>query len=68
MKNDQLEYFEKNNLAPGRQNIDDIEIHYARRKKLYRQCGIPEIAFRNAEMLEVGPGGVQYISFFSLEL
>lgn len=57
MVNDQLEYYIKNNLEPGHQNIEDIHVHYARRKKLYRQCGIPEIAFRNAEMLEVGPGG-----------
>lgn len=57
MKNDQLEYYIQHNISPERQNIDDIETHYERRKKLYRQCGIPEIAFRNAEILEVGPGG-----------
>lgn len=57
MKNDQLEYYVKHNISPEHQNIKDMDVHYARRKKLYRQCGIPEIAFRNADMLEVGPGG-----------
>ncbi len=57
MKNEQLEYYIQHNISPEHQNIEDIEIHYTRRKKLYRQCGIPEIAFRDAEILEVGPGG-----------
>ncbi len=57
MKNDFLEYYGKHNISPVRQDISDIEIHFERRKKLYRQCGIPIMAFRDAEMLEVGPGG-----------
>lgn len=57
MKNDFLEYYGEHHISPVRQNIDDIEIHYERRKKLYRQCGIPVRAFYNAEILEVGPGG-----------
>ena len=51
MKNDQLEYYRKHNISPERQDISNIDVHYARRKKLYRQCGIPEIAFRDAEIL-----------------
>ncbi len=57
MENDQLKYYGERNISPERQDIDDIDLHYARRNKLYRQCGVPEIAFRDAEMLEVGPGG-----------
>lgn len=57
MKNDLLDYYKKYNISPERQDIADLSVHYARRKKLYRQCGIPEVAFRNAEILEVGPGG-----------
>ncbi len=57
MKNDQLKYYGEYNISPEKQNIDDIELHYIRRKKLYRQCGLPEIAFRDANILEVGPGG-----------
>lgn len=57
MKNDFLEYYGEHHISPVRQDINNIEAHYNRRKKLYRQCGIPAIAFRNAEILEVGPGG-----------
>ena len=57
MKNDFLEYYGEHHISPVRQDINNIEAHYNRRKKLYRQCGIPAIAFRNAEVLEVGPGG-----------
>lgn len=57
MGNDQIKYYGERNISPERQNIDDIQLHYARRNKLYRQCGLPEMAFRNAEMMEVGPGG-----------
>lgn len=57
MENDFLEYYGKHNISPVKQDISNIELHYERRKKLYRQCGIPTITFRNAEILEVGPGG-----------
>ena len=57
MENDFLEYYGEHNISPVKQDIGNIELHYERRKKLYRQCGIPVIAFRNAEILEVGPGG-----------
>lgn len=65
MENGQLKYYGEYNISPERQNIDDIELHYARRNKLYRQCGLPEIAFRGAEMLEVGPGsGYNTLAYF----
>lgn len=57
MKNDYLEYYGKHHISPVKQDINDLERHYERRRKLYRQCGIPVMAFRNAEILEVGPGG-----------
>lgn len=65
MENGFLEYYGDHNISPVRQNINDIEIHYERRKKLYRQCGIPVMTFRNAKMLEVGPGsGYNTLAFF----
>lgn len=65
MKNDELKYYSEHNMSPEHQDISDIEVHYARRGKLYRQCGIPEIAFRDAEILEVGPGsGYNTLAFF----
>ncbi len=42
---------------PGKLGYYRIKAHFEHRRKLYRQCGIPTIAFRNAEILEVGPGG-----------
>ena len=57
MKNDFIDYYGEHHISPVKQDISDIDLHYERRRKLYRQCGIPLIAFRNAEMLEVGPGG-----------
>lgn len=57
MKNDFLAYYVEHNISPVRQDISDIEKHYERRKKLYRHCGVPVQAFKNANVLEVGPGG-----------
>lgn len=65
MKNDYLEYYGKHHISPVKQDIKNLERHYERRRKLYRQCGIPVIAFRNAEILEVGPGsGYNTLAFF----
>ena len=38
--NDQIKYYGEMNISPEHQNIDDIEQHYERRAKLYRQCEI----------------------------
>lgn len=57
MKNDYLTYYGQHAISPVRQNLDDLSLHYERRRKLYRQCGIPMLAFRDADVLEVGPGG-----------
>ncbi len=57
MTNDLLEYYVEHSISPVKQDIRDLNVHFERRKKLYRQCGIPLLAFRNAEILEVGVGG-----------
>lgn len=57
MRNDYLDFYGKHYISPVKQDIGNINLHYDRRKKLYRQCGIPVIAFRDADILEVGPGG-----------
>lgn len=51
-----LDYYKKREISPVKQNIDNISLHYKRREKLYRQLGIPTIAFENKSVLEVGPG------------
>lgn len=57
MKNDYLSFYGENKISPVHQDISDIKLHYMRRQKLYRQCGIPIVAFRDSEALEIGPGG-----------
>lgn len=57
MKNDFIEFYGKHNISPVRQDISNLEKHYERRKKLYKHLGMPVQVFKNAEVLEVGPGG-----------
>lgn len=57
MKNDLLEYYKEHSISPVKQDIKDFEVHMERRKKLYRQLGVPILAFQDAEKLEVGTGG-----------
>ena len=55
-KNAFLEYYKKNNISPVHQDVTDFQLHLQRRRKLYRQCGIPVKMFNGASVLEVGPG------------
>ena len=50
-------FYGENRISPVHQNIKNINLHYLRREKLYRQLGIPAIIFNNRNILEVGPGG-----------
>lgn len=60
-----IEYYGKHNISPVKQDLSDINVHYARREKLYRQLGIPCIAFNGKKVLEVGPGsGYNTLAFF----
>lgn len=56
-KNDHLDFYGEHHISSVKQVISEIEVHYERRTKLYRQCGISTLVFRNAEILEVGHGG-----------
>lgn len=55
-----LEYCNKQNILPIRQDISNMKEHLKKRENLYRQLGIPLIAFKDAKILEVG-GGSGYI-------
>lgn len=57
MNNEFLKYYGQHNISPVHQDINDFELHLRRRKKLYRQLGIPLRVFNNSKMLEIGPGG-----------
>ena len=60
-----IEYYGERKISPVVQDISDIEKHYKKREKLYRQLGMPPILFRNANILEVGPGsGYNTLAFF----
>ena len=56
-QNDFLSYYGEHRISPVRQNIGDLSLHYTRRRKLYRQLGMPCRIFEDANVLEVGPGG-----------
>ena len=62
--NDFIEYYKTHNIVPSEQK-EDYEVHFEKRRKLYRQLGIPLIAFRNADILDVGSGdGYNTAAFF----
>ena len=54
--NKYLEFYGEKGISPVKQDLSDINIHCAKREKLYRQLGIPCIAFEGKKILEVGPG------------
>jgi 2-polyprenyl-3-methyl-5-hydroxy-6-metoxy-1,4-benzoquinol methylase len=50
------EYYSKENVSPVSQKIENIRAHRFRRQRLLFALGIPQIAFKNKDILEVGPG------------
>lgn len=55
-ENSYFQFYGEHNISPVRQNIDNIEMHYKRREKLYRLLGMPVNLFKDKEILEIGPG------------
>lgn len=51
-----MEYYKRNAISTGHGVDAEWDKHIARRRKLYRQLGIPTLAFRGSEVLEIGPG------------
>ncbi len=51
-----LEYYRRNAISTGHGVDAEWEKHIARRRKLYRQLGIPTLAFKGSHVLEIGPG------------
>lgn len=56
MGESELSYYQRNSISTEHGVDDDREKHLARRRKLYRQLGIPVLAFRGSDILEIGPG------------
>lgn len=60
-----LELYMKHEISPVHQDLSDIKTHYIRRENLYRQLGLPIIAFKDKRILEIGPGsGYNTLAFF----
>ena len=51
-----LAFYAAHQISPVRQNIDDLDQHFRRRRALYHQLGILPALVRDRRILEVGPG------------
>ena len=49
-------FYSAHGIIPTRQDISDLRRHVERRHSLYRHLGLPTGAFRNASVVEFGPG------------
>ena len=62
-----LEYYRKQGISTEHGVDEDWDKHIKRRKKLYRQLGIPVLAIKGSSILEIGPGGGGTIPFRCLQ-
>jgi SAM-dependent methyltransferase len=51
-----LDFYRQHGISPVAQDISDLPAHFARRAKLYRDLGLPPIAVKGADVLEIGTG------------
>ena len=51
-----LDYYKAFNISPVRYDVSNLRTHFDRRASLYRQLGLPEVAFRGSRVLEVASG------------
>lgn len=59
-----ISFYNEIEEIPVKQDINDLEAHYNRRRALYMDLGVPEVLLTNADVLEFGPGSgenAQYI-------
>lgn len=56
MNNPYIEFYSKYNISPVSQDIQNLELHINRRKRLYQLLGICPQVFKGAHILEVGAG------------
>ena len=52
-----VDYYNKHNVIPVRQNLDDFGYFLFRRDYLYRTLGIPLRQLSGRRVIEFGPGG-----------
>jgi SAM-dependent methyltransferase len=65
--NSMLSFYRDHSVAPVRQEITDLDAHFARRRVLYQQLGIPASAFTGRRVLEIGPGTGQNALFVAAQ-
>jgi 2-polyprenyl-3-methyl-5-hydroxy-6-metoxy-1,4-benzoquinol methylase len=51
-----VDFYSAHGIIPTRQDISNLRYHFERRLALYRHLGLPPGVFRNASVLEFGPG------------
>ena len=54
-----LAYYKEHGISPVKYDTSDIGAHFDRRESLYRELGLPPIAFKGCDVLEVAPGSGQ---------
>lgn len=57
--NGHLDYYVAHGISPVHYDIKDLSAHLQRREALYRSIGLPSVAFKGANVLEVAPGSGQ---------
>ena len=65
--NNMLSFYQNHAVAPVRQNIADLDEHFARRRVLYQQLGIGAGSFTGRRVLEIGPGTGQNALFVAAQ-
>lgn len=51
-----IDFYTEKGIIPTRQNIENLEEHFQRRKALYHHLGIPTHLLRDSAIIEFGPG------------
>src|SRR3954447_21065366 len=54
-----LAYYKEHGISPVPYDTSDLQAHLDRRDSLYRGLGLPGVAFKGCDVLEVAPGSGQ---------
>jgi SAM-dependent methyltransferase len=54
-----LAYYKEHGISPVTYDTSDLQAHLDRRDSLYRGLGLPAVAFKGCDVLEVAPGSGQ---------
>ena len=57
MKNPFIDYYNKYNIIPTSQNLNDFKNFLIQRNQLYSNLGLPLTFIKNKDVIEFGPGG-----------